>query len=252
MQLPWHQLTVFGTEDITVPSCLRILRHTSNLVEGDFRIRSSDEPSVFPDAILLLTQLQSLTLGVRSDDENDNTMPMTVLDYLKAPALKTLTLKYTPFSRRNASDISPFSAFVSRSPPFQLHTLVLSFVPTTTDTLIDCLKATPSLIHLDLRPSHFILDLNPVFHQLTGHCDFLPKLEFLRIGLTDHPSNFLSALDNVVQMLSWRWSGVGIVRLQSFRLAHKDKLKLCEAIRSHPQLRPLTADSEGVGIIIRL
>ncbi|KAF7337875.1 F-box domain-containing protein [Mycena venus] len=219
IQLPWHQLTSLRIHDIILYGhsahfLLDILGRASNLVDASLGITVFElEPLELPEAAVLLPYLQSLHLT----DEGDHGSLVTFLACLKAPSLKTLSVD----DSESPTDISPFLSFVSQS-AFQLHTLKLSRMPGTTDLLIQCLKAIPSVVHLKLRPSQ--LD-NTLLSQFTGHSDFLPKLESFHLVAvySEITGTTPDIAVNVMDMLHWRWTAVGVTRLQSFRLAYNAK-----------------------------
>ncbi|KAJ6531172.1 hypothetical protein B0H19DRAFT_471937 [Mycena capillaripes] len=245
IQLPWNQLTTFHALDIEASPMFGILRNTPNLVDGRFSIRGCTRAAL-PNSALPLIGLQSLTLGFKGairtgmgnlrTDVNLRVIPMAVLNCLQTPALRSLGLSFPYFHSTYNSDVSPFLSFVSRS-CFQLHTLTLFFMPATSDTLIECLKATPTLVNLKIQPLHFAV--NAVVARLTGPSDFLPKLESFHLVFSlSHVADVTSkSASVVVEMLCWRWAAVGISRLQSFRLAHGgiDKPKFVDAVKSHPE-----------------
>ncbi|KAF7363889.1 hypothetical protein MSAN_01046900 [Mycena sanguinolenta] len=137
--------------------------------------------SALPTDTIILPQLQSLCLSGPWNDEGDQdqaaqTIPTTLLKCSKTPVLKTLNLGFMD-CHSSVCDILPFLSFVSQS-PLQLHTLKLSLVPATEDALIDCLKATPTLVYLQLQIFHHIFDLNPLFAKFTGPSNFLPKRQW--------------------------------------------------------------------------
>ncbi|KAJ7907367.1 hypothetical protein B0H13DRAFT_2019159 [Mycena leptocephala] len=216
IHFPWAQITTFWTGDIDLSQCIDILTNASNLVNGTFDFQYHDPFDVSQSSIISL-HLQSLTLAGELIIGGDS-IPMAILNCLNTPALKDLTLQFngnqpSSFSR----DVSPFLSFVSRL-SLQLHSLALSLMPTTTETLIQCLKATPSLVHLKLEPPR-IVNMNTIFTQLTGNSDFLPKLESLHIFFSfDTGRHFITA-SVVVDMLCWRWAAVGITQLRSFQMA---------------------------------
>ncbi|KAF7337876.1 hypothetical protein MVEN_02010600 [Mycena venus] len=242
IQFPWHQLTSFRTDNIreyshSVHSFLEILGRASNLVDASFDIVKFD-PFSLPQAAVLLPYLQSLKLKTQNPDSL-----MTLLSCLKAPSLKNLILMS---SYRGLTDISPFLSFVSRS-SFQLHTLKLSCVFGTTDLLIQCLKAVPSVVHLELRPSG--LDIDMMLAQFTGHPDFLPKLESFHLFAL-YPSSYGATptiATDVLNMLCRRWAAVDVTRLQSFRLAYDVPRSSCDGkipglgdtLSSHSKFRQL-------------
>jgi hypothetical protein len=251
IQLPWHQLTRFGTHSMDIKPCLELLRHASNLVEAHLSILPYGS-SALPNTVFPLPQLQFLNLSGASIAGGAIAMPMTLLNCFKFPALKTLGLGFEFPRWDNLTDISPFLLFASQS-AFQLHTLVLSVIPTSTDALIECLKATPSVIHLKLQISPRISDVNQVFTEFTDHRDFMPKLESLVIGLlTPRP-----ALDPLVavNMLIWRCVTSPVTRLQSFRfeVRHRpdfeDSIKSC--IKTHLMYPKLEASGSDLGLDAR-
>ncbi|KAJ7845575.1 hypothetical protein B0H13DRAFT_2095143, partial [Mycena leptocephala] len=217
IQLPWHQLTTFCVNDIEISCCLEILRNSPNLLNGTFHIWG--DSLALPIFILHHTHLECLTLGTA--DEGEPLIPISLLNFLQIPTLTSLTLDFRNYAS-NVVDISPILRFLSRSIA-QLQTLVISCMRTTMENLIECLKATPSLVHLELeylrrRP----IGMDAIFIQLTELPDFLPKLESFHtvsphFDRSDTPCLTASIF---VQMLHWRWAGVGITRLQSFRLEY--------------------------------
>ncbi|KAJ6502015.1 hypothetical protein C8R45DRAFT_975108 [Mycena sanguinolenta] len=222
IQLPWHQLTKFRADRIDIGHCLELFRHASNLVDTHLDI-PTHHPSARPnyDAIFTLPQLDSLNLrGVHNGGEDFSVsagmMLINLLKCLKTPALKTLILG--PHHVRGSSntslrDTSPFLSFISRS-VFPLHHLTLCYVPTTANTMIECLKAMPSVVHLELRISDNIYNANPVFAQFTGYRDFLPELQRLQIAF---PKTTTLDASLVIGLLVWRCMTVGVTPLQSCR-----------------------------------
>ncbi|KAJ6502058.1 hypothetical protein C8R45DRAFT_975202 [Mycena sanguinolenta] len=140
---------------------------------------------------------------------------MGLLQYLETPVLTSLTLCYRD-DQREVYNISPFLSFVSQ-PSFQLQTLALSCLPTTVDDLIDCLKATPTVIQLDLAISYHIQNSNPLFAKFAEHGDFLPQLESFDISLSGFPSIADPSL--VLTALERRCISTAVVPLQHFRFA---------------------------------
>ncbi|KAF7363876.1 F-box domain-containing protein [Mycena sanguinolenta] len=239
IELPWHQLTRFRTDEIDIEDCLELLRRSYNLADAQLKIPMFGS-SALPTDTIILPQLQSLYLsgpwhdeGGQDHDQAAQTIPTALLKCLKTPALKTLILGFMD-CRSTVCDISPFLSFSSQS-PFQLHTLKLFFVPATVDALIDCLKATPTLIHLQLQISRHILDLNPLFAKFTGPSDFLPKLESLHVALIVNPSIVDAAL--VLSALVWRCISAPEVRLKNFRFTvstgFRDYDEYFNSIKSH-------------------
>jgi hypothetical protein len=247
IQLPWHQLATLRTGDIDVPHFLGILRDASNLANGNFSIGVC-YPSALPPTVVPLDNLQSLTLDFQ---RTTRTMaPLAVLNCLKTPSLKSVTLVFPHFVSTDNYDVSPYLSFISRS-SFQLHTLALSLMPAATGTLIECLKATPSLVHLKLLPLRLVV--NTMFAQLRGHSDFLPKLESLHFIFSHSRISGVKpgvAAAILVDMLCWRWASVGITRLQSFRLAYaaSSDPAVADAVTVHPKFRRLK--DEGMMLYI--
>jgi hypothetical protein len=246
IQLPWHQLTRFNTRRIDIEACLDLFRHASNLVDARLRILPYDA-STLPYAIFSLPRLRSLALsGGWIDDDGD--LPeitlIALLKCLKAPALKALALGFEDYLINTLTDISPFLSFVSRS-SFQLRTLELSLVPESTDALINCLKATPSVFDLKLQIPYQIVDADPLFVQLTGHRDFLPKLEFLSIALSAWTPNIDVVI--VVNMLLWRCIISPVARLRYFRFAVTHDRELEDSIKSNIKAHSAYPELEASG-----
>ncbi|KAF7337892.1 hypothetical protein MVEN_02012300 [Mycena venus] len=219
IDFPWAQITTFRTCDIDLSSFLQILSNASNLVNGSFTLRG--DGSTLPTSILSLDHLQSLSLAGMLVSEAVR-IPMSVLECLKTPALKSLTLQFAYYYGShvwtNSWDVSPFLSFISRS-SFQLSSLALSLAPMQTDSLIDCLRKVPSLAHLKLEPLRDV-DMNTIFAQFNGDSTFLPKLESAHIFFSIHTSIYTIDPDVMARMLRWRWdAAVGIARLRSFYMA---------------------------------
>nr|KAJ7811393.1 hypothetical protein B0H14DRAFT_1471614 [Mycena olivaceomarginata] len=248
VQFPRHQLTAFSSQHLDVAPFFGFLREAPNLVHATFRIQYC-EPSALPTTGLVLPQLQSLALASSPPRSYSgyNTVPMAVLDVLQTPALKSLTLSF-PFHTLwpTPHGISPFLSFVSRS-SFQLHTLALSLMPVTTATLMQCLRALPSLVHFKLEPLHNF-ELGTFSAQLMDR-DLVPHLESLHLVF---PFSQISKsigtpteLSAAVDMLCARWNaGAG---LQSFRLAY-DNWRLAEALTLQPGFRRL--EEEGMALYV--
>ncbi|KAJ7685547.1 hypothetical protein DFH06DRAFT_1158800 [Mycena polygramma] len=250
VQLPWHQLTKFRTYAIGIARCLEILRDAPNLVTGIFEIQDFDSPPL-PQAVLLLTQLQSLRLG-KSEADGVDPLPMTVLNCLEAPALKSLTLAFGNAQDEDL-DVFPFLSFAARS-SFQLHALALSRLPVTTSTLIGCLKATPSVVHLKFQPRHVGVDINVLLLLLTRHPDFLPNLQSLSMML---PLSGVSSMTHatpflMLDMLLWRWSAVGSARLRFFDLITPYNKFMLRDIETKPECQRLVKEGMVVSIRERL
>ncbi|KAJ7766736.1 hypothetical protein B0H16DRAFT_371824 [Mycena metata] len=222
IQVPWPQLLTFRSEDISIASCLNILRHSSRLVNGTFKIRGN--PLTLPRTVVVRPHLRHLALGAAYSSFRQPLLPLTILDCLKTPALKSLTLESADSGTGHTVAVSSLLSFISRSSP-RLHTLALSFISTTPAALIECLKATPSLVHFKFQPRRRIgrHDIEPIFLQLTGHPKFLPNLESLHMVFARDPPPSSPApvtASVLVEMLRWRWVTPGVARLRRFRLAH--------------------------------
>ncbi|KAJ7766802.1 hypothetical protein B0H16DRAFT_1717139 [Mycena metata] len=242
IRLPWHQLTSFQTDTIDVSACLKVLRDAPNLAEASFAWIKNDHSSSPPNAITPLNNLKSLKLG--KGLASAEPFPMGILDSLKAPALKSLTLQ-SGFNDHYPLASSILS-FISRS-SCQLHTLKLSHIPTSTAALIEFLEATPSLQNLKLHPP-WTANLNALFTQFTRRPGFLPVLEsfyfvFPKAGIIDASAATASL---VVDMLTWRRSATP---LHSFHLAHPYSGTVFEmTIEVHPEFRRLR--KEGMRLYI--
>ncbi|KAF8205688.1 hypothetical protein K438DRAFT_1964104 [Mycena galopus ATCC 62051] len=227
IQLPLHQLVSFHTDNIDIQECFELFRQATNLVD--------------------------LRIAFAVADESTEPVPMSLLKTLKTPALKTLTLTLNPqYFWSNGSDLfdtSPFQSFVSQS-AFQLHTLTLSHVPNT-EALIDYLNAAPTVVHLTLQISDYVGNSNPVFAKLTGHRDFLPKLESLHIALSAHNTHVDASL--VVSVLIWRCMTSAVARLQSFQLGVRENSAAeisgaIKSIKSHPVYLELEASGMDLDV----
>ncbi|KAJ6580980.1 hypothetical protein B0H19DRAFT_1113124 [Mycena capillaripes] len=219
LHFPWAQITTLKINDIPLSTCLKIFANVSNLVRGGFEIRG--DGSTVPPSISSLDHVETLTLaGILLGDAE--TIPLTVLNCLKAPALKNLMLRppnwFGMWSHSDSWDVSPFLSFLSRS-SIQLRSLALSLVLTTADILIDCLKAVPSLEYLELEPLR-VVDMNTLFNRLTRDSNFLPNLGSIHIFFSAHTGVHSINPSVLVKMLCWRWTAVGVIRLRFFNMAH--------------------------------
>ncbi|KAJ7024333.1 hypothetical protein C8F04DRAFT_1132180 [Mycena alexandri] len=243
IRLPWHQLTTFQTDNIDVSACLKVLRDASKLVEASFAWIENDHSPSLSNATIPLLNLKSLKLGQES--ASAETFPMGILDSLKAPALKSLTLQSIEHNHTPASNISPFLSFISRS-SCQLHTLKLRLIPMSTAALIECLEATPSLRNLKLQPM-WPVNSKAIFTQFTRRPEFLPVLESFYLVFPNSGMLVSSATASlVVDMLTWRRSATP---LHSFHLAHPyPEHWFGTAIEAHPEFRRLR--KEGMRLYV--
>ncbi|KAK7038167.1 hypothetical protein R3P38DRAFT_2904793 [Favolaschia claudopus] len=218
-----RELTSFRCDSIDVLLMLGFFREAKELVHGRFTLgfRWGTE---LPRTVYWLPRLRSLVLeadGVR-DFRQDHLIHimMEALVRLKTPALEDFTLIFPLRNLRHPQDETvsrPFTTFVGQT-LFQLHTLTLSFMPVSTSTLILCLRATPSVAHLKLRPINET-DLRVFFNKLVDSPHLLPQLESLH--LTNESGARNPTPESLVEVLSWRWraSGIDVVQLRSFRMA---------------------------------
>ncbi|KAJ7777107.1 hypothetical protein B0H16DRAFT_1879249 [Mycena metata] len=224
-QVPWHQLTTFhALHDVDIPSFLEILQNSTNLLQASFALSGDNEPSPLAVSDSRHARLQRLALSSSEwEGVDERAIPMSLLEFLKLPALKDLTINLDP-EQSTLVALSPLLSFLSQ-PGLQLHTLALTFpqVPTRMGDLIKCLEQAPSLVVFRLHCA-FISDTDILFTQLTGHIGFLPRLEDLHVVFSIDPSPESDSLTTavVVQMLSWRWAALGITQLQSFKLLHRE------------------------------
>ncbi|KAF7363823.1 F-box domain-containing protein [Mycena sanguinolenta] len=233
IRLPWHQLTSYETCTVLVPHFLQILGDAPNLVDARFGIGGTFLPPSLPSIVIPLLHLQVLKLG----NSDDDFLPMTILNCLKAPALEDLTLSFHGAQAFNANAL-PFLSFVSRS-SFRLHILALSLMPGSTEGLIECLKATPTVADLKLRV-RLGTNVNDVLAPFTGRSDnFLPKLESFHFVFSNQGVLVTTETASlVIDMLCWRWSMVGSTQLRSFNLDH-EYFGLGNSLKSHPEYRRL-------------
>ncbi|KAJ7777102.1 hypothetical protein B0H16DRAFT_1504337 [Mycena metata] len=221
-QVPWHQMTTFhALYNVDIPSLIEILQNSTNLLHASFMFHApfNNEPSPLPVSNCRHALLQRLAL-IASDWEgtDERAIPMSLLEFLKLPALKDLTVKLDP-EQSAPVVLTPLLSFLSQ-PALQLHTLALSLPhpPTMMEDLIKCLEQVPSLIAFHFHcPSFTGIDI--LFTQLTGHVNFLPRLEHLHLLFSCSPPSHLMPV--VIGMLGWRWAAVGITRLQSFGMLHR-------------------------------
>ncbi|KAJ7238809.1 hypothetical protein B0H12DRAFT_1136726 [Mycena haematopus] len=242
--LPRQQLATFRTQAIEVLPFLGFLREATDLVEGTFSLQASWIASSLPNFVLSVARLQSLTLGSAHSDGGSG-LPILILNCLQTPALKALSLSLPYHSMWSGDNVSPLQSFISRS-SFQLHALALSFIQFSTQALIQCLRALPSLVHFKLKP--LSIDLASLFAQLIGFPPLLPQLESFHLvfAFPNIPGVTSVTAAVVFQMLSWRWN---ITQLQAFRLTHFTKnSQIVEDIASHPEFRRL--EEEGMALYV--
>ncbi|KAJ7461660.1 hypothetical protein FB451DRAFT_1268774 [Mycena latifolia] len=244
IQLPGHQITIFRTHAISFPDCLAFLRDCPNLVDGIFVVIDGHSPTQ-PISVPPLIHLQSLII-VGLQQTAPQKVPIDVLDSLRAPALKSLVLRFPPSHRSAPSDAQPFLSFVSRS-SFQLQRLVLFFAPAAAVT--QYLPVLASLVHLRLEPLR-IVDANAIFPQLTGNPKVLPRLESLHIILHNGlAKSYEVPVEAVIQLLRWRWATGGITQLRSFQLAHDYPAPvLDQVLSSNSEFQRLAA--EGMSLCV--
>ncbi|KAJ6490710.1 hypothetical protein C8R47DRAFT_1123300 [Mycena vitilis] len=219
--IPWHQLTTFRASDIEALDCVDIIRNSSNLVEAFFVVRG--QPTTLPVSIVKHSRLEFLALDICYDydaPDLDSLDVLPVLGCLEIPSLRSLSLEFP--ERSPDTDVSPFVSFMSRSFA-QLRILGLSYMPATTVDLIRCLKVTPTVellaLELALPLIDTVADMDPLFAQLAGPTDFLPKLETLHL-VSSLPLLPRMTIPATVRMLCWRWDTVEITQLQTFELVH--------------------------------
>ncbi|KAJ7766722.1 hypothetical protein B0H16DRAFT_371586 [Mycena metata] len=249
IQVPWHQLTTFRSDNIDIFHCLEIIRDSRSLLNGTFELRC--DPSSLPNLMVQHFRLERLALGISlSGDLVEMSMPMPVLSCVQTPALQDLTMEF--LDRSQQRDISPLLSFLSRS-SVQLHTLALSSMPATPGSLIECLGAIPSLRTLRLEPGDWFADVDDIFRAMTGQPTFLPNLEIFHLVFSPRGDAWcgeppiIVTPSVVVEMLCWRWTS-SKVPLRSFRLAQPYKVPVGEAIKLDPEFQQLAA--EGMRLYI--
>ncbi|KAJ7706909.1 hypothetical protein B0H17DRAFT_1192465 [Mycena rosella] len=240
LHIPWDQITVYRMTCSNFRTCIQILPYLLNLVNGTFEVDRYNSPTE-PISVPPLLRLQSLTVV-----GSGRSVPMHILDYFTAPALKTLTLRFPHYRPMVASETAPLISFASRS-SFQLHTMSLSLV-LTADAVVQCLEALPSLAHLKIMIEPLRADyMSAVFRQLTGIGEFLPKLESLHAILTNL-SPFESqpqpiGVGVLTELLHWRRTSAGITQLKSFQLVYDCNTLFDRAVDSDlEEFRPFSAE----------
>ncbi|KAJ7171967.1 hypothetical protein C8R46DRAFT_946771 [Mycena filopes] len=248
MQVPYHQLTTFRAAYIDTASFLAILQNFTNLLHAAFSFHDwLDQSTSLPLPEYRHACLQRLHLSGHKPDSDDveEEAPFSLLRRLKIPALKGLSIKLQRLVV--LLTLSPLLSFLSQ-PGLRLQKLRLSSITTPVKYFIQCLELTPSLTHLALDcVGPFSLDA--LFVQLTGHQEFLPRLESFDLEPSfDYWHKLKLAVDwsltptVVIEMLCWRWTAAGITQLQSFRLQDP----ISSALKSHPDFRRL----EGEGMLL--
>ncbi|KAJ7759170.1 hypothetical protein B0H16DRAFT_1534664 [Mycena metata] len=215
--VPWHQLTTLHADCLDIPSFLEILRDAINLLHASFGF-AVDETTALPVSECRHATLQCLSLLFRDDEgAEERAIPMSLLDYLKIPTVNDLTVAADP-NQPGPVALSPLLSFLSQ-PTIRLHTLALSvpYHPTMMEDLIKCLKMVPLLTTFTFHCPN-LTNIGILVGELTGHVDFLPRLEHLRLEFLQDPPPRLTT--SVVNMLCWRRTALGIAQLQSFWLLH--------------------------------
>ncbi|KAJ7766614.1 hypothetical protein B0H16DRAFT_368402 [Mycena metata] len=283
LHLPWHQLTKLHLSFTHIPDSIQVLRDSINLVQAAFEF--DYESSTRPVSNFRHPRLRCLALGPCNDDEDEDerATPLAFLDCAEIPSLTELivvlpwqNLPYHPM----VNTLSPLLSFLSH-PSLRLHTLALSFpyspLTETMENMMECLKLAPSLAHFKFRaPS--LTDIAILFARLTGHADFLPRLEYLQLTFSDavypDPPALMSLVIKmlcrwaaippaalpksdvvyrdrpnlvslVIGMLCWRWAAVGFTQLKSFRLTYISPLApYLDFLKSESEFRRL--EEEGM------
>ncbi|KAJ7154293.1 hypothetical protein C8R46DRAFT_1119321 [Mycena filopes] len=244
IQVPWHQLTTFESNDIDIHHCLEIIRNSPSLLDATFEIRCN--PVTLPTLIVEHIHLERLVLGVSlSQDLIERSIPLPVLACARTPTLRNLALDFIEWLDEDyIIDISPFLSFLSRS-SVQLHTLTLCTVPARMCSIIECLEATPSLQNLGITPADRFADIDAICLKLTGERNFLPNLKSFHLAFSSLPDSLpveppvVMTPATVVRMLSWRWGSGEVTSLRSFRLAYWHEMPVGETVRSHSEFRRL-------------
>ncbi|KAK7019492.1 hypothetical protein R3P38DRAFT_1244761 [Favolaschia claudopus] len=240
-----QQLTSLRCDSIDVLTFLEFFRDARELVSGRFvvgyRIGTDWAQTVYK-----LPRLRSLVLETKEDHEywQLNTMYLAALGNLRTPALEDFALIFSRHNERQPREETisrPFMTFVDQI-PFRLNTLTLSFMPVSTSTLILCLHATPSLAQLKLGPTEMV-DLGQFFASFVGFPHLLPRLESLHVVNEVGAAN--PTPEALVEMLSWRWGGIDVVRLRYFRMALANSIPnswVIARIESQPRFEELKAE----------
>ncbi|KAK7038209.1 hypothetical protein R3P38DRAFT_2905004 [Favolaschia claudopus] len=219
--VPWAQITWFWSSEIPLHSVYDILSRASRLVDASFEIGPGD--GYVTDVRHTISCAHLKKLNVKAPSAWAFTVrnsPLAVLQHLNAPSLRKLTLGshqsaefgFNPL----ACDVSPFLHFLSQ-PSRGLQSLELLYQPVTSEDLVRCLKAIPSLARLVLLSS-LLSDLNILFNQLTGDSDFLPRLVYVRIYRYSGTGTHSIDENGLARMLAWRWAAVGVAQLQCFHM----------------------------------
>lgn len=176
---PWTQLTSLTVStSISLEQCYDILNRTPNLVECHF-VEIFGRRIDPPRATIHLANLRKLDITKAHKE------PGTLFDYLSLPALRNFS--YYDSAHEPIWPHSQFLSLLSRSScPLEKLVLVLRHAPLGDCDLIECLRRTPSLMHLELGYGTHIT--NRALEQLTlpwsmPQADFLlPNLETLHFA----------------------------------------------------------------------
>ncbi|KAF8198198.1 hypothetical protein K438DRAFT_1966936 [Mycena galopus ATCC 62051] len=150
-----------------------LLRLAPNLVECSFHdIRFKFSEDVDKNEPILLPHLLCLKFGT---DIHSLSSGDSIIRHLSLPALKTLALPLTNISGRD------LSLFLERSSP-RLQTLLLGSGcgKLRSSELVECLRAVPSLLHLELNPGQNTTLTVGLFSALTEP-HLLPQLGTVKV-----------------------------------------------------------------------
>ncbi|KAF7356853.1 hypothetical protein MVEN_01021000 [Mycena venus] len=193
LDIPWNQLTVFRSEQISVSECVHILRNGPSLLSLTVHLCRESYP-------VPVTALPPLNLQILEITETSTELlTLTLVQHLTLPDLQKLALKFdTP--RHTHRDLSRLIAFASRS-SFPLQHLTLCLVPVPEALLIQCLHAFPSVTGLRLQLRQPADDL---FRHFQYDVDLLPQLQSLHV-VQNFPNSMVPDSVGLLQMLTERW-----------------------------------------------
>jgi hypothetical protein len=217
-RLPWAQLRRCPMMSAAVDECIDVLRRSPNLEECRFICLCRSFSTPHPLVPVQLSHLRSISIMIPTwnpyVDVND------LFEHLTSPLLRSLEIYDLQ------STLGPqFFSFLSRSP--DIERLGLRRTSLTDEDVIQCLRAVPSLIHLDIEEQRPGLTINHnLMSQLTyrrpssedGGSPYLaPMLTSIRLRHDNHDTTIDQVIVDMIQS-RWTLDGTAGSRAQVMRL----------------------------------
>ena len=245
-RLPWAQLRRC-IMSAAVDECIDILRRSPNLEECRFTCHLS-----FYTRPLVMVQLSHLrSISIMRSTWNSSVDVNHLFEYLTSPLLRSLELYDLQ------STLGPqFFSFLSRSP--DIERLGLRRTSLTDEDVIQCLRALPSLIHLDIEEQRPGLTINHnLMNQLTcrrpssedGESPYLvPMLTSIRLRHDNHDTTIDQVIVDMIQS-RWTLDGTTGSRAQVMRL---QSVLFVTIHPINPQIMSLVDDYKTEGLNIEM